>query len=186
MASFDTAINITLPHEGGLTTDKGGGLTKYGISQNAYPNEDIRALTLDRAKALYERDYWNKLNLNQLSFQPLANQIFDIGVNSGVSGAKRLLKDTLITLNIPIGLSNLTLADIARLNKLDGQAINNKLAKIRADFYKNLVVKNPDNAKYKKGWLTRAASFLTTEPAILATEAGALFAFFLPLVYTST
>ena len=38
--------------------DDPGGLTKYGISKKAYPNEDIANLTLERAKELFRRDYW--------------------------------------------------------------------------------------------------------------------------------
>lgn len=179
MAFFDEAVNLTLSHEGGLTIDKYGGLTKYGISSNAYPNEDIRNMTLDRAKAIYERDYWNKLNLDKLDSQALANQIFDIAVNSGLNGAKKLLKSTLISLNYPMSLSNLNVSDTSKINNLNALAINNKLVKIRQDFYKTLVQKDPkENKKFEKGWVNRAVSFLTDETTTQAVKTSAVFAFF--------
>src|SRR5207302_958519 len=60
MATFDKAIGTVLEHEGGYSFDPNdpGGETKYGISRKAYPGLDVKALTLDQAKAIYKRDYW--------------------------------------------------------------------------------------------------------------------------------
>jgi len=40
--------------------DSGGG-TKWGISKGAFPNEDIKNLTEERARELATENYWNKL-----------------------------------------------------------------------------------------------------------------------------
>lgn len=72
----------------------GGGLTKYGITAASYPGEDIAALTVERAMALYERDYWEALALYQLPI-PLAVMAFDAAVNQGPKTAIRLLQETL-------------------------------------------------------------------------------------------
>ena len=49
MSDFDKAFELVIGHEGGLVDHPAdpGGLTKYGISKRAYPNLDIRNLTLD-------------------------------------------------------------------------------------------------------------------------------------------
>lgn len=91
--SFERAFDMVIGHEGGLVDNPAdpGGLTKYGISQRAYPGEDIRNLTMARAQELYRRDYWNPIKGDQLP-PPLAICLFDMAVNSGVSQAVRTLQ----------------------------------------------------------------------------------------------
>lgn len=88
--SFERAFEIIIGHEGGLVDDPrdSGGLTKYGISQRQYPGEDIRNLTLDRARELYRRDYWNRIRGDELP-EAAALCLFDYAVNSGVEAAIR-------------------------------------------------------------------------------------------------
>ena len=60
MHTFPDCISHVLAAEGGLVNDPKdpGGVTKFGISQRSYPALNIRELTPDDAKALYQRDYW--------------------------------------------------------------------------------------------------------------------------------
>ena len=69
MGSFEDVMVGVLRREGGYVNSPHdrGGETKYGISKNAYPHEDIRGLTIDRAMQLYRRDYWDRANVD--SFQ---------------------------------------------------------------------------------------------------------------------
>jgi lysozyme family protein len=70
---FAQCILPILYLEGGLRSDGGlnniasdrGGLTKYGISQRAYPKLDIKNLTLAHAVRLYHRDYWRAMMCEQ-------------------------------------------------------------------------------------------------------------------------
>ncbi len=70
---FAQCILPILYLEGGLRSNGGlnnvasdrGGLTKYGISQRAYPNLDIKNLTLSKALSLYHRDYWRAMHCEQ-------------------------------------------------------------------------------------------------------------------------
>lgn len=91
--SFEAAFHFVVNPEveGGYVNDPQdpGGETKYGISKRAYPNEDIKNLTLDRAKELYLRDYWDKAGCDALAW-PCALMVFDSAVNQGVSFAKTL------------------------------------------------------------------------------------------------
>ena len=91
--SFDRAFETIVGHEGGLVDDPRdpGGLTKYGISQRAYPSEDIRNLTLERARELYRRDYWTPIKGDQLP-EALSLCLFDMAVNSGPPQAVRTLQ----------------------------------------------------------------------------------------------
>lgn len=90
--SFERAFEIVIGHEGGLVDDPRdpGGLTKFGISQRAYPSLDIKALTLEQAKGIYYEDYWLKAGCDQLVDEPMAILVFDCAVNQGVDRAKSL------------------------------------------------------------------------------------------------
>ena len=94
--NFDFAVNMTLRREGVLCNDPkdNGGLTKYGISQKAYPNLDICALTQNDAIAIYERDYWDAAKCDDLPF-PLDVLTFDAAVNHGVKPAIKILQRAL-------------------------------------------------------------------------------------------
>ena len=104
MDSFDQAFARVIGHEGGYTANPadpgnwtGTGVgqgecrgTKYGISARAYPDQDIASLTLDQAKSLYRRDYWDRIGASSLP-PPLALLAFDAAVNNGVSRARQWL-----------------------------------------------------------------------------------------------
>ena len=59
MGDFHRCIELILDEEGGWSNHRKdpSGLTKYGISQRAYPTVNIELLTLPQAKQLYHRDY---------------------------------------------------------------------------------------------------------------------------------
>lgn len=82
--NFDRAFATIVGQEGGYVNDPKdpGGETKYGVSKRSYPNEDIKNLTLARAKELYERDFWNAVKGDELPW-PLALYVFDAAVNQG-------------------------------------------------------------------------------------------------------
>ena len=90
---FDQAFDKLIDHEGGYCNDPKdpGGETKYGISKRAYPDVDIANLTPDQAKAIYKRDYWQRARCDELP-PPLAFQVFDTAVNSGIGQAIRFLQ----------------------------------------------------------------------------------------------
>lgn len=93
LSNFDRAIPILLEEEGGLSDNPKdpGGLTKYGISQRAYPSVDIRALTPATAAAIYARDYWPACGADKLPW-PLCLFVFDHAVNAGSVTAIKCLQ----------------------------------------------------------------------------------------------
>jgi len=105
MTSFERAFSFVVGEEGGFTLspqDPGnwtGGKcgagrcagTKYGISAAAYPALDIPGLTLDGARAIYRRDYWERISGEGLP-PPLALLVFDAAVNNGVGRALQWLQ----------------------------------------------------------------------------------------------
>lgn len=89
--SFDDAFALVVGLEAGYVNDPHdpGGETKFGISKRAYPNLDIPQLTLEQAKAIYERDYWGKCGCGLMAW-PVALQVFDAAANQGPGFAKGL------------------------------------------------------------------------------------------------
>jgi len=92
--NFDIAFDRLLGHEGGYINHKNdpGGETKFGISKRSYPNVDIADLTLDDAKTLYKRDFWDRAQCDRLP-PDLAFQVFDGAVNSGIGNSIRWLQE---------------------------------------------------------------------------------------------
>lgn len=92
---WERAIEFVLKMEGGAdaenVTGDPGGLTKFGISQKAYPKLDIANLTLDDAKKIYRRDYWEACNCDSLP-TAFAIATFDSAVNQGPEVAARILQ----------------------------------------------------------------------------------------------
>lgn len=93
MTNFDRAFEELIGHEGDYVNDPRdpGGETKYGISKRSYPNEDIKNMTLARAKSIYKRDFWDKVRGDELPYD-VAFNLFDGAVNSGVSQAVKWLQ----------------------------------------------------------------------------------------------
>lgn len=106
--NFEQAFAIIVGEEGKLSMDPGdkgnwtGGQvnagtlrgTKYGISAATYPAEDIANLSLDRARLLAKRDYWDRFNGDSLK-ATVAFGLFDAGYNEGVTEATRLAQKAL-------------------------------------------------------------------------------------------
>lgn len=105
---FNTAFDRLIGHEGELSLDPrdpgnwtGGAPgkgelkgSKYGVSAASYPNEDIKNLTPARAKILFRRDFWDRVNADTLP-DGVAWQLADFAYNSGPETAVRYLQRAL-------------------------------------------------------------------------------------------
>jgi lysozyme family protein len=139
--------------EGGYVNDKtdNGGETKYGISANAFPHEDILNLTIERAKKLYLEKYVRPCKAHQLK-EDLQYIHFDTAVNMGVNGAAKVLQraakveaDGIIG-NITIEASKSVSKELYLLH--------------RAFRYMSIIGNNHSQAKYSKGWKNRLKEML--------------------------
>lgn len=94
--NFDEAFDRLISHEGGYVNhpDDPGGETKFGISKRSYPSVDIAALTRDQARDIYRRDFWDRIQGDDLH-DGVAFQTFDFAVNSGIETAVRHLQRSL-------------------------------------------------------------------------------------------
>ena len=92
-SSFDRAFELVVGAEGGYCNVAGdpGGETNYGICKRAYPNLDIKSITLDQAKSIYLKDYWLPAGCDGLDY-PYDICVFDCAVNQGLSRAATFQK----------------------------------------------------------------------------------------------
>lgn len=98
MRRIDVCLDWIFMAEGGLVNDPNdrGGLTKFGISQRAYPELDIAALTEDQAREIYERDYWLPCRCADLPAK-VDQVVFDGAVLMGVDAVSRQLQKVVKT-----------------------------------------------------------------------------------------
>lgn len=94
MADFEKAVEKTLNIEKGYSNNPNdyGGETKYGIAKRWHPDVDIKNLTIDRAKEIYKKEYWDELKLGEIRNQLIAEELFDTGVNLSQRKAARFLQ----------------------------------------------------------------------------------------------
>ena len=149
--NFDKAFEIIIGHEGGYVNDHRdpGGETKYGISKRAYPAVDIYNLTLDQAKLIYKRDYWDAVDAE--SIPGVARlMVFDCAVNCGVTTAKKLLQRAVGTKDDGV-IGPKTRAAISATPDIE-----QRFAGFWLQYYTDL--KGFDT--YGKGWVRRVANDL--------------------------
>lgn len=161
MSAFGQAVAFVLAHEGGLSRDPRdpGGITKYGISQRAYPGLDVRALTEAQAVALYHRDYWLRLRCDELPAE-IALALMDTAVNCGVRRAVQMLQGALNDMD---GLlSRLALDGVlgprtlraARYHAPRAALVAHRLLMRRLAHYTRLARREP-HRRYLRGWVAR-------------------------------
>lgn len=158
--AFDVAFHNVVGIEGGYNRRDPkadpGGETKFGISKRAYPDEDIPNMTLERAKFLYKRDYWDVINGDGLH-PVLAEYLFDYAVNSGYLRAARALQHAVGALPDGIvGVKTLALVGRCPLRQI-----------LRLVFVDRacLMAEAPNYEANKHGWFARL--YDKTEQAVL-------------------
>lgn len=163
--NFEKAFERLIGHEGGYSTDRndpgnwtggkvGSGTlkgTKYGIAANTYPNLDIKNLTIEQAKTIYKKDWWDKLGADQLH-PAIVYQLWDFAVNAGKS---RAIKELQQAISVPddgiIGPKT-----IAAVKSKDVNDVLLLLTSERLRFYTSLSTW----VTYGKGWTIRVAENL--------------------------
>lgn len=153
MTTFEKAFDRLIPHEGGYVnhpTDPGGE-TKYGISKRSYPHLDIAALTLAEARAIYQRDYWDRAQCDKLP-PGVAFDVFDAAVNSGIGQAIRFLQRAVGVADDGV-VGPMTLAAVRRR---DAEAVQARFNGERLDFMTRLTTWDT----FGKGWARRVAANL--------------------------
>lgn len=162
MDTWGTAITFVLKMEGGYSTDPNdpGGETNFGISKKAYPDLDIKNMTVEQAQDIYKNDFWQACDCDSLP-APFAIALFDTAVNQGTREAIRILQ---ISLG---GTANLVAVDgimgdatITATHKADPKVIKKFLAE-RMAAYARLMAAKQNLLVYAVNWSFRVISLAT-------------------------
>jgi lysozyme family protein len=168
--NFEAAFDEIIGHEGelsmvrsdpgnwtgrrvGVGTLKG---TKYGISAASYPWEDIKNLTLARAREIYRRDYWSKVSADDLP-AGVDLVVFDLAVNGGVGrAAVHLQKAAMVKADMKIGPVTLYAVDQMDPSVLIDRICNSRLAEMKTF---------PTWGDFGNGWTRRVNDIRVTSKA---------------------
>lgn len=163
--NFDTAFERVIGHEGKFQNnpkDRGNWTTgivgqgelkgtKFGISAMSYPDLDIKNLTIDQAKVIYKRDFWDRAKADQYH-GAIAYQLFDMAINHGNGNAIRMLQRAAgVADDGKVG--NVTLGAINAMN------LNNVLMRLNAQRIR-FMTKLSTWSEFGAGWANRVAGNL--------------------------
>jgi len=157
---FKFALERTLAFEGGYVNDPAdpGGETKFGISARAHPGIGIKALTRERAGAIYYEDYWMRHGYGLLTDAGIAAKAFDLAVNLGPHRAHVLLQEAVnrttsarLTVDGAIGPETLDAVN----GHPDASRLLAELKMGAIGHYTELAVKK-GMQKFLAGWIRRA------------------------------
>ena len=154
MKNFNEIIEKVLEHEGGYVNDPKdlGGETKYGITKRFYPDVDIKNLTVEQAKEIYKKDYWDRNRVESLP-QNLWHIYFDMCVNMGKRTAVKVLQRAANNkgknIDVDGGLGPMT------IGALKGVELD-RVRAYRVKFYVDLITDKPEQEKFFLGWFRRA------------------------------
>jgi lysozyme family protein len=154
LVSYEPSLTRLLAHEGGYTNhpDDPGGPTNFGITIVDYRRyakanataADVRAMSVDEAKAIYRKRYWDAQRCNDLP-AGVDYAVFDYGVNSGIGRSGKVLRRML---HLADDTSVVTNAVIAAASSGDARALVSAICDERLRFLKSLKTWDV----FGKGW----------------------------------
>ena len=183
--SFKNALTKLLNHEGGYANDPDdkGGETYRGISRKNFPNwigwniidyykttkHFEEHLTSDfnlqaHVEDFYKTNFWNKMHCDFIPTE-IAEELFELSVNTGLKRATSILQTTLNILNrnekayndilVDGRFGNITLVTLrTSLKHNSRRLIFNLINILQGSFYTELMLNNPVYEKYI-GWFNR-------------------------------
>ena len=186
MADFRTAFKITLSHEVGYVNDPldTGGETYNGISRRWNPHwlgwavidkakdkefwpamkEDDKILLSIYVENFYRDHYWDKLLCDEITDQPIANELFDNAVNMGIGTAVKFLQEGLNFLSkgtdliVDGGMGDNTLTALSVCLKNKDELVLLKIMNILQGYrYLSIMRKSESQEKFARGWLKRVS-----------------------------
>ena len=154
-------IKFIKAHEGGYCEVKGdnGGATNKGITlglfqhyygQNMTKN-DLKKLTDAQWLNIFNNEFWNKYNCDNIEDKNITNMLCDFAFNSGVWAPKKLQQI--------LGLKDDGIIGTKSLQSINNYPNQEELFDIykdaRIQYLCNIVKAHPSQKKFLKGWLNR-------------------------------
>lgn len=150
----DCGIDVDDLDRDGITMEKCGDLNNDGVVDA----KDIRLLTVEMAKRLYFKYFWQRIKADVLLDQRIATIAFDMAVNSGNDRAIRYLQMTANQMNAKqIEIDGVAGPDTMRAvnTTVDATKFCLALLQNRKAFYLSLVRSDASQEVFLKGWMNR-------------------------------
>jgi lysozyme family protein len=149
-----------------------GGATKYGVilatwKQYGYDKdrdgdidvEDLKLITLDDAKRIAKKIFWDYFRGDEIKNQSIAELIADWGYNTGrTTVARRVQRVLKLPVDGVIGE-----ASLKAINKSNQENLFNAVKADRKAFIEALVRLDPGQMIFYKGWMNRINKFFFLE-----------------------
>jgi lysozyme family protein len=164
--SIDKIIDDIIQREGGFVDNPAdrGGPTKYGITQatlaeargRSVTRDDIAALTVGEARAIYRRKYVDEPGFASIP-DPLLGLVVDTAVHSGVKAAVLMLQKALGVAPVDGILGPATKAAMQRAGT---DLLYRRFLAERIRYLGEVIRSRPANAVFAAGWMNRVADFV--------------------------
>ena len=162
MAEFLPAFERMIVNEGGYVLhtvkDDRGGATYAGIARAFHPNwqgwrfiDQGETPPADLVRQFYRSQFWHPLRLDEVTHQEVAANIFDFGVNAGISTAAKLAQ--LVVGATPDG--KIGAKTLQALNGIDPDLFVARYALAKMARYAQIVTRDRTQGKFLLGWLNR-------------------------------
>ena len=168
---FEECVKHVLISEGVYSDDvhDHGGATKFGITigvltnyrQHEVTKADVQKLSLNEAKDIYKKFYWDAMKLDLIASDARALLLFDQGVNRGIGTAIKQAQSiaSVYDPGIKWDGQNGPMTSAA-INKLDKDLFCREYLKSSLNAYANICVKNPTQLVFLRGWMNRVYKLL--------------------------
>lgn len=173
MAQFEPALTLVLKHEGSEYTDHpadNGGATRHGITLNDLrryrgdlnlTKDAVKELTVEEAGMIYKAFYWDPMKLTQVVSQASADLLFNQAVLTGNNGCTRRLQLVLMRLKKSVSIDGkMGPKTIQAINSVDPVEFCVEFCIATQEYLLNIVINNPTQIVFLKGWLRRSHSLL--------------------------
>lgn len=124
--------------------------TMADASKILYADKELIKLVRD----FYKTEFWDKMKLDQVTSQKIAEEMMVFGVNAGIGSAVKAAQKVVgVVADGVIGSKT-----IAALNSFDPKVFDVEFDKAEIAHYEMLVSKNPSFVKFINGWRNRAVA----------------------------
>lgn len=176
MANFDIFYTQLAKHEGGYVNHGAdrGGETYAGISRRYHPTwsgwnvidstkKPITTISslVPLVKDFYYREFWDKIQGNQIKSQSVANLLADYAVNSGISRAIKDIQGILGVVQDGI-IGSIT---VNAINSSDSLQLFEALKSKRIAYVNQIARNDSSQSVFLNGWLNRINSFFFSDTA---------------------
>ena len=191
MANTKLCIEFVLRQEDSLLTGRvttipgdSGGATRFGLASRWHPElvaagffdevKTPRDAALAIAEGVYAKVYATPMCIAGIADEALAAAVLSLGVNAGDPESAKLLQQAVASLGKPTNIDgHMGPNTVAAVNSINADALLALFCVKVKNFYADLVVTHPQDARDLKGWMNRVTAWQTGAATLRAQAAAA-------------